>query len=146
MKQGNFVAEIFINAPLEKVVYLATSFERHATLHPLIVNIQEVPAEPPVLRRYWITDQLAMGIFHFKIKYRTDILKLTKNEAHIEAWQSPGVHIISHMTFVEKDGGTHLREDYTIEAPYLLFNYTFKQAKSSHEGLFARLKQAAESL
>jgi hypothetical protein len=98
MKQGSFTCEIFINAPRDKVIELATSFEHHDTLHPLIVKVEEFPAEPPVLQRFLITDQLAMGPFRFKIKYRADILKLTQEEAHTEAWQSPGVHIISHMS------------------------------------------------
>jgi len=144
MKQGNFTCEIFIKAPREKVIELATSFEHHDTLHPLIVKVEEIPAELRVLRRFQITDQLAMGPFRFKIKYRADILKLTPDEARTEAWQSPGVHIISHMFFIEENGGTHLREEYTVEAPNLLFGYTFKQAKAAHEELLQRLKQVAE--
>jgi hypothetical protein len=144
MKQGNFTCEIFIKAPREKVIALATSFEYHNTLHPLIVKVEEIPAEPPVLRRFWITDQLAVGPFRFKIKYRADILKLTPDEAHTEAWQSPGVHIISHMFFIEKNDGTLLREDYTVEAPNLLFGYSLKQAKTAHKELLQRLKKIAE--
>jgi hypothetical protein len=144
MKQGNFSCEILIKAPREKVIELATSFERHDTLHPLIVKVEELPAESPVLRRFWITDQLAMGPFRFKIKYRADILKLSQDEAHTEAWQSPGVHIISHMYFIEENGGTQLREDYSVEAPNLLFGYTFKQAKAAHEELLKQLKRVAE--
>jgi hypothetical protein len=145
MKKGNFTCEIFIKAPHEKVIELATSFEHHDTLHPLIVKVEEIPAEPPVLRRFWITDQLPVGLFRFKIKYRADILKLTPDEAHTEAWQSPGVHIISHMSFTEENGGTLLREEYMVEAPSLLFGYIFKQAKAAHEELLVLIKQAAEA-
>lgn len=144
MKRGSFTCEVFVKAPRNKVIELATSFEHHDTLHPLIVRVEELPAEPPVLRRFQITDQLAMGPFRFKIKYRADILKLTPDEAHTEAWQSPGVHIISHMFFIEENGGTHLREEYAVEAPSLLFGYTFKQAKAAHEQLLQGLKQIAE--
>ncbi len=145
MKRGNFTCETFIKAPREKVVELATSFEHHDTLHPLIVKVEEIPAEPPVLRRFLITDQLAMGPFRFKIRYRADILKFTPDETHTEAWQSPGVHIISHMSFSEEDGETRLREEYTIEAPNLLFGYIYKQAKAAHINLLARIEDAAES-
>jgi len=144
MKQGSFTCEIFINAPRDKVIELATSFEHHDTLHPLIDKVEEIPAEPPVLRRFLITDQLAMGPFRFKIKYRADILKLTQDEAHTEAWQSPGVHIISHMSFIEENKRTKLHEEYTVEAPNLLFGYTLKQAKIAHETLLQRIKQTAE--
>jgi len=145
MKRGNFNCEIFIKAPREKVVELATSYEHLDTLHPLIVKVEEIPAEPPVLRRFRITDQLATGPFRFKIKYLADVLKLTPDEAHTEAWQSPGVHIISHMSFTEENGGTLLREEYTVEAPNLLFGYTFKQAKAAHEELLVMIKQVAEA-
>lgn len=145
MKQGSFTCEIFIKAPRDKVIELATSFEHHDTLHPLIVKVEEVPAEAPALRRFWITDQLAMGPFRFKIKYRADVLKLTLDKAHTEAWQSPGVHIISHMLFIEENDGTLLREEYTVEAPPLLFGYTFKQAKAAHEELLVQIKQVAEA-
>jgi hypothetical protein len=73
--------------------------------------VEAIPAEPPVLRRFRINDQLAMGPFRFKVKYRADILMLTPEVAHTEAWQSPGVHIINHSTFIEKNGGTLLREE-----------------------------------
>jgi hypothetical protein len=144
LKRGSFTCEVFVKAPLEKVIELATSFNKHEILHPLIVKVEEVSAEPPVLRRFRITDQLAMGPFRFKIKYRADILKLTPGEAHTEAWQSPGVHIISYMFFVEDKGGTHIREEYTVEAPNMLFNYPFRQARVAHEELLQRLKQVAE--
>jgi hypothetical protein len=73
--------------------------------------VEAIPAEPPVLRRFRITDQLAMGPVRFKIKQCADILKLTLDVAHTEAGQSPGVHIINPMTFIEKNGGTLLREE-----------------------------------
>jgi len=85
-----------------------------------------------------------MGPVRFKIKHRADILKLTLDVAHTEAWQSPGVHIISYMFFVEDKGGTHLRDEYTVEAPNVLFSYTFRQARVAHEELLQQLKQAAE--
>jgi hypothetical protein len=144
MKRGDFTCEIFINAPRDKVIELATSFEHHDTLHPLIVKVEELTPEPPLLRRFLITDQLAMVPFRFKIKYRADVLKLTLDEAHTEAWQSLGVHVISLMTFTEKNGGTFLREEYTVEAPNLLFGYTFNQAKTAHEALLQRIKLTAE--
>ena len=145
MKKGSFTREIFIAAPREKVVGLATSFSQHDVLHPFIIHVEEATARPPALRRYAITDRLAMGPFRFKIKYSADILKLTPDEAITEVWQSPGVHIINHMFFNIENGGTRLREEYIVEAPNLLFGYTFKQAKLAHEELLQRLKEAAES-
>jgi hypothetical protein len=53
------------------------------------------------------------------------------------------VHIISRMFFLEKNDGTQLREEYTVEAPNLLFGYTFKQATAAHEELLAQIKQVA---
>jgi hypothetical protein len=42
-------------------------------------------------------------------------------------------------------GGVYLHETITMEAPDLLFDYAFRQAKSAHEELLKRIKDFVES-
>lgn len=144
MTRGSFENEIWINAPRVNVMELLSSFSQHTRLHPLIVRVAELPAAPPVLKRYQITDQLALGPFKFQINYRADIFKITLEEVYTEAFQSPGVQVINHSFLTPVEQGTQVREEVTIVAPALLFGYTFQQAQAAHKTLLAQLKEVLE--
>jgi hypothetical protein len=146
VKQGVFESEIFIRSSVEKTLALAHEYERQRNFHPLIVRV-DVDANPPAgaLKRYFITDQLQWGPFRFKIKYRADILSVTANDFHTEAYQSPGTTVLNHTTVTPAEGGVKLHERITLRAPGLLFGYAFGQARAAHKEMLERLKQYLEA-
>jgi len=146
MEKGVFETEIFIRSTVEKTVSLAHEYERHHNFHPLIINV-ELDARPPsgVMKRYFITDQLQWGLFRFKIKYRADILSITENDFHSEAYQSPGTTVHNHTTVTPKGDGVILHETITLQAPDILFNYAFGQARAAHKKMLEQIKAHLES-
>ncbi len=144
MKQDTFSFEVFINVPPSRVVPFLADLRNQSHFHPLIVDIKEAPAPQGVLRRYFITDQLAWGPFHFKIVYRADVLRVTETEILTEAYQRPGTFITNLTTCLPEGEGTHYQETVTLKAPNLLFGYAFQQAKAAHAELVQKIKRGME--
>ena len=145
MKQGTFELSIFIRSNLETTLGLVSEFSLHHNFHPLIVKVDQI-ANPPagVLKRYFITDQLQWGMFRFKIRYRADILSITANAVHTEAYQSPGTTVDNLTTVTPSDGGVTLHERVILTAPDLLFGYAFGQAKTAHSEMLQKIKAYLE--
>jgi len=145
MKQGVFESEIFIRSSVETALAVAHEYERHHNFHPLIVKV-DVDSNPPpgVLKRYFITDQLQWGPFRFKIRYRADVLSVSENDFHTEAYQSPNTTVLNHTTATKKNDGVLLRETITLKSPDLLFDYAFQQAKQAHAQMLKRIKDWLE--
>jgi hypothetical protein len=144
-RQGTFEHEVFIRAPAARILEFLVDHTNHPKFHPLIVAVQEVPAPPPALRRFLITDRLIWGPFHFKVTYRADVLRAGGGEMLTEAFQSPGTYVTNHSTFTAQADGTRLHETITLRAPDLLFGYAFNQARTSHAELMNGLKKVLES-
>jgi hypothetical protein len=140
MKQGTFQKEIFIHSDVKTVVNLIADFSHHHKIHPLIENVEQAAETPQGIRRYFITDNLKWGPFKFKIKYRVDVLSVTENAIHAEAYQSPATTVINRTTVTPSQHGVILHETVTLKAPNLLFGYAFQQAQSAHEEMFKRIK------
>lgn len=145
MKQGTFEKEIFIQSDVKTVLAVVSEFSQHHKVHPLIVKVEQAPAPAGVVRRYFITDQLQWGPFKFKIKYRADILSLTENEVHTEAYQSLNTFVDNVTRVTATQGGVALKEIVTLKAPDLLFNYAFTQAQNAHEEMLKRIKTFLET-
>ena len=145
MKQGTFEKEIFIQADVKTVLGVVSEFSQHHKVHPLIVKVEQAIAPAGVLRRYLITDQLQWGPFKFKIKYRADILSLTENEVHTEAYQSPNTFVDNVTRVTPATDGVLLKEIVTLKAPDLLFNYAFQQAQMAHAEMLKRIKVFVEA-
>ncbi|MBI5841621.1 MAG: hypothetical protein HZB19_16135 [Chloroflexi bacterium] len=145
MKQGTFEKEIFIRANAKTVINLIADYSQHQKIHPLIVNVERAKDEPAGVRRYFITDQLQWGPFKFKIKYRADILAVTEDTVHTEAYQSPNTTVINVTKVTPCEGGVILHETITLKAPDILFDYAFKQADQAHGEMLQRIKAFAES-
>jgi len=145
MKQGIFEKEIHIQADAATVIHLIADYSQHHKIHPLIEKVERASAEPAGVRRYFITDRLQWGPFQFKIKYRADIITVTEDTVHTEAYQSPQT-FITNLTRVTPEGeGVRLHETITLKAPTLLFGYAFQQAQSAHEEMLKRIKAFIES-
>lgn len=144
MKQGSFEKEIHIRADAATVIRTIADYSRHTQIHPLIVRVERAREEPAGVRRYFITDSLRWGPFRFKIKYRADILAVTEDTVHTEAYQSPGTYITNLTKVTPQRDGVRLHETITLKAPDLLFGYVFQQAQAAHEEMLKRIKAFVE--
>lgn len=144
MKQGTFEKSIFIQANAQTVIHVIADYSNHHKIHPLIVKVERAQNEPAGVRRYFITDSLQWGPFRFKIKYRADIIAITEDTVHTEAYQSPGTTVTNLTRVTPQNGGVLLHETITLQAPNLLFGYAFKQAETAHAEMLKRIKQFVE--
>jgi hypothetical protein len=144
MKQGTFEKEIFIQSDAKTVINAIADYSNHHKIHPLIVKVERAKEEPAGVRRYFITDSLQWGPFKFKIKYRADIISITEDTVHTEAYQSPGTYITNVTRVTPKENGVRLHETFTMKAPDMLFGYAFKQAATAHEEMLKRIKKFVE--
>ena len=145
MKQGTFEKEIFIQSDPATVIKVIADYSQHHKIHPLIVKVEKAGDAPEGVKRYFITDSLQWGPFKFKIKYQADILDVTSDTVHTQAYQSPQT-FVTNLTKVTRSGnGVRLHETITMKAPDLLFGYAFKQAESAHEEMLQRIKSYVES-
>ena len=145
MKQDTFEKQIHIRSDVKTVLAAVSEFSQHHKIHPLIVKVEQAEVPEGVLRRYFITDQLQWGPLKFKIKYRADILSLTENEVHTEAYQSPNTFVDNITSVTPAEDGVLLKEKVTLKAPSLLFDYAFKQAEAAHGEMLLRLKKFIEA-
>lgn len=145
MKQGIFEKEIFIQSDVKTVVDLIADYSQHHKIHPLIEKVERAKDEPAGVRRYFITDNLQWGPFKFKIKYQADIISVTENVVHTQAYQSPNTFVENITTVTPVQNGVTLHETITLKAPDLLFNYAFQQAQTAHAEMLKRIKSFVES-
>jgi hypothetical protein len=140
MKQGVFEKEIYIRAEAATVIHVIADYSQHTKIHPLIIKVERAKDEPAGVKRYFITDSLQWGPFRFKIKYRADIIAVTEDTVHTEAYQSPGTFITNLTKVTPQGNGVLLHETITLKAPGLLFGYAFQQAQSAHAEMLKRIK------
>lgn len=145
MKQGIFEKEIFIQSDVKNVIAVVSNYSEHHKIHPLIVEVEQAEAPAGVVGRFFITDQLQWGPFKFKIKYRADILSISEDTVHTEAYQSPNTYVDNVTKVTAAPNGVTLHETITLKAPDLLFGYAFEQAKTAHEEMLKRIKKFIEA-
>lgn len=139
-----------IHAPAQKILDFLFTPENHQHLHPLVQRIDVIergttPEGQPFVV-FDVTDLLRMVGIPFKVKYRTKMIRyLAENRLYLDAVSPGNVTTQVSWTLKEKDGTTELYEDVSLTAPSLLVNYSIKQSKTSHEGMFGRLKAKMEA-
>ena len=144
MKQGTFEKEIFIQSDAKTVINVIADYSQHHKIHPLIIKVERAKDEPTGIRRYFITDTLQWGPFKFKTTYRADIIAVTGDTVHTEAYPSLGVSVTNVTTITPKELGVVLHETITITTPNIFFDYVLKQAKTAHEEMLNRIKTFVE--
>jgi hypothetical protein len=144
MRQGIFEKQIFIQSDVATVIGVVANYNQHHKIHPLIVKVEQAQDTPTGAQRFFITDQLQWGVFKFKIKYRADIISVTSDTVHTEAYQSPGTYITNITKVMPAQSGVTLHETITLKAPDLLFGYAFQQAQTAHEEMLKRIKRFVE--
>lgn len=144
MKQGLFEKEIFIQSDIKTVVDLIADYNQHHKIHPLIEKVERAAQEPAGVRRYFITDNLQWGPFKFRIKYQADILSVTEDTVHTQAFQSPNTTVTNLTKIRPSQNGVILHETITMQAPNFLFAYAFQQAQNAHGEMLKRIKSFLE--
>jgi carbon monoxide dehydrogenase subunit G len=145
MKQGIFEKEIHIQADTATVIHVIADYSQHHKIHPLIEKVERANDEPAGVKRYFITDRLQWGPFKFKIKYRADIIAVTEDTVHTEAYQSPQMFITNVTKVTPEGNGVLLHETITMRVPGMLFGYAFQQAQAAHEEMLKRIKAFVEN-
>lgn len=145
MKQGIFEKQILIQSDVVTVIGVVANYSQHHKIHPLIVKVEQAKDAPAGIQRFFITDQLVWGPFKFKIKYQADIVSVTADTVHTEAYQSPGTYVTNITRVTPAQNGVILHETITLKAPSLLFGYAFQQAQIAHEEMLKRIKKFVEA-
>ena len=145
MKQGTFEKEIFIQSDAQTVINIIADYSNHHKIHPLIIKVERAKDEPAGVRRYFITDSLKWGPFKFKTKYQADVIAVTGDTVHTEAYPSLGVSVTNMTRVIPKNNGVILHETITISTPDIFFSYVFKQAETAHEEMLKRIKTFVEA-
>src|SRR5688572_9495161 len=144
MKQGTFEKQIFIHSDVPAVIAVISNYSLHDRIHPLIEKVERAENSPEGVQRFFITDNLQWGPFKFRIKYQADIVSVTQDTVHTEAFQSPNTQVVNISKVTLSADGVILHETITMKAPDLLFSYAFKQAQAAHEELLKRIKEFVE--
>ncbi len=145
MKKGTFEKEILIQSDTATVINIITDYSHYPKIHPRIIKVERAKDEPAGVKRYFITDSLKWGPFKFKIKYRADIISVTEDTVHTEAYQSPGTFVTNITKITPRGTGVRLHETITMKAPDMLFHYAFQQARSAYEEMLKRIKAFVEA-
>ena len=121
--------------------------DNYVPLHPLIESIRALPARPerPRARRYRVVDQIPVGPVRMRTAYTAELEPVSDHEVRGEAWQSPGVHLVTRYQLEDRGPATRLREQVTLEAPFGLRRFVQRQARSAHRVTLQKMKALLES-
>jgi len=146
MKQGTFEKEIFIQSDAKTVIDIIADYSNHHKIHPLIIKVERAEHAPADVRRYFITDSLQWGPFKFKTKYQADIIAVTGDTVHTEAYPALKTSVTNITRITPKDNGVVLHEIITVTTPDIFFSYVFKQAETAHAEMLKRIKTFVENI
>ncbi|MFF5055281.1 SRPBCC family protein [Micromonospora sp. NPDC000663] len=124
---------------------LLSDLTRQGELHPLIVDVRQLPPRPGTLASYSISDRLVAGPLRFRTTYQADVLTSDDDEIVMVARQWPATTVHNHTRLrPESDGLLRVDVEITLSAPAPLFRYAFRQARAAHLALASRLGPALE--
>lgn len=150
MAFATFVQDISITAAPEIVRGLLAEMNNRSEMHPLIVQIQHINTttapDGTQVEAYRIRDRMKLGIFTIRFTYRANMSVNADGDIVSDAYQWPGVHLHTIITYRAEGSGSHIREHIEITAPRLLMKTTYDAAVSSHQKMMANLKKSAETV
>ncbi|MDG4840892.1 SRPBCC family protein [Micromonospora sp. WMMD967] len=124
---------------------MLSDLTRQGELHPLIVQVRQLPPRPGAQASYTINDRLAVGPLRFTTTYHADVLINEDDEIVMVARQWPATTVRNHTRLrPEPDGLVRIDVEITLTAPAPLFRYAFRQARAAHLALATRLGPALE--
>jgi len=145
---GRFEHAAEIAVPRARLHAFLCALENFSPLHPLIESIRAIPPRParPNARWYRVVDRIPVGPFRLKAVYTAAIEAVADDEVQGEAWQSPGVHLLTRYR-LEALGPerTRLVETVGVDAPFGLRGFVARQASASHRVTLLKLKALLES-
>jgi hypothetical protein len=147
MSGYNFVLEQdFEVAPSVLRTFLC-DLNNYVPLHPLIESIEELtPSEDlPRAKRYRVVDRVPLGPFKLRAVYIAALDPISENEVHGTAWQFPSIQIHTVYSLAATSLGTHLVENVTVRAPWLIRRYVVGQASRAHAETLSSMKVLLES-
>jgi hypothetical protein len=139
-RTGSWSYQVEAACAPEQALALLGDLTRQGELHPLIVEVRELPPAPGALRSYAITDALRLGPLPFRITYFADTLSVTDDEVVTLARQRPRTTLRNRTTVTAVDGGTRVQVEVELTAPRLLFGYAFREGRKAHLALAERLR------
>jgi hypothetical protein len=145
VRSGSWTYEVAATCPPEQAMELLSDISRQGELHPLIVEVKELPAAEGALRSYAVTDKLMLGPLPFRITYVADTLSVTEDEIVTVARQRPRTTLRNRTTVRPAGTGTHVHVEVELTAPRLLFGYAFREGRKAHLALAERLRQVLSS-
>jgi Polyketide cyclase / dehydrase and lipid transport len=142
----HFEHALEIAVPRARLHAFLAALENFAPLHPLIESITSLPPDParPAARHYRVVDRIPVGPFRLEAIYRAAIEVIAEDEIRGEAWQSPGVHLVTTYHLEPRGTGTRLRESVVVEAPFGLRRFVAHQASTSHRATLEGIKALLE--
>jgi hypothetical protein len=146
MTRADFAHEIEIATPRARLHAFLCDLYNYLPLHPLIVSIEDLPADPemPRARRYQVVDRVPFGPFRLRTRYVAALEPVTGHEIRGHAWQSPGIYLQTTYTLEERGAVTRLAERVSVEAPRLLRRFVTTQASHAHQETLAKMKTQLE--
>ena len=146
MAARTFDHEVVIATDPSRVHAFLGDLHNHRELHPLIVTIDDLEADPssPGLRSYEITDRVPVGPVSIKVRYRADVEIIDDTTIRATATQRPRVRLETTYVIESAPDGARVREAVRVEAPRLLIGFVARQAESAHAATLAALRTHLE--
>lgn len=146
MRTGSFTYGIQARCTLPEARDLLSDVTRQGELHPLILEVRELPAVPGALRSYAITDRLAFGPVRFRITYHADTLSITDHEIVTVARQRPRTSLRNTVRLSEVGDGTiDIAVMIDLTAPTMLYAVALRTGRAAHLELAQRIKAVLEA-
>jgi hypothetical protein len=146
MRSGSFTYDLRARCTLAAARDLLSDVSRQGELHPLIVQVRELPAVPGALRSYAITDRLAFGPLRFRITYHADTLAISEHEVVTVARQRPATTLRNTVRLREVgDGTVDIGVTIDLTAPTLLYPVALRTGRTAHLELARRLRAVLEA-
>ncbi|MCU1601913.1 MAG: hypothetical protein JWO22_2622 [Frankiales bacterium] len=145
MRTGGWSYDIDARATPAAALALLSDIHQQGELHPLIVEVKDLPPAEGALRSYAITDVLKLGPIPFRITYYADTLSVSDTEIVTVARQKPRTTVRNRTTITPTGTGVHIHVDVELTAPTLLSPYAVKEGRAAHLALAERIKRVLES-
>jgi hypothetical protein len=141
-RTGTFRYHFDAGRDLAVAVERLSDMATHAAAHPLIVAVRTVPPPLGAIRRYHVTDRIALGPVRFRITYTADLVTVTGDRVIFLAHQWPAVTVRNDIALSR--AGDRVRADVEIAmtAPTAMFGSAFRQARRAHLTLADHLARA----
>lgn len=145
--QRSFNINIVVNK-LPKNIYNNLKIDNLTNVHPLIKNIEKIK-ESNSINYYKITDSLKWIIPIINITFNFETIYYAAQEINIIndnkiilksiALAKMGIKIKNKILINEKEGRSEIIEKTIVNCNPILLNYTYEQAKDSHQKMLEYL-------